>query len=94
VGSFASVLIENNYFQDVNDPHRFADSNPAFITATGNIYDDASGRLDEGQGTSSGQGGQGGAANDITPFTDPPYAYTLDETTDVPDIVTRCAGPQ
>jgi len=91
VGSFASGLIENNHFEDVDDPHLFADENPSQITAIGNHYSNVTGRLDRGQ---NGQGGQGGAAVEITPFTVPPYSYTLDDAEDVADIVTRCAGPQ
>jgi pectate lyase len=84
-GSNASVLVENNYFKDVKDPHRFQDANPSDITARGNVYDNTTGRMDTGHG---------GAAGDVTPFSDPPYPFTLDQGADVPGIVTRCAGPQ
>lgn len=82
-GSEASVLIENNYFKNVHDPHRFQDGNPTYITARGNVYDNTSGKRDTG---AQGSG--------VTPFTNPPYAYTLDSANDVPDLVTRCAGPK
>ncbi|MFC8850793.1 MULTISPECIES: cellulose binding domain-containing protein [unclassified Micromonospora] len=82
-GSEASVLIENNYFKNVHDPHRFQDGNPTYITARGNVYDNTSGRQDTG---AQGSG--------VTPFTNPPYSYTLDNANDVPAIVSACAGPK
>ncbi|WFE21234.1 cellulose binding domain-containing protein [Solwaraspora sp. WMMD937] len=82
-GSYASVLVENNYFKDIRDPHRFQDSNPTYITARGNVYDNTSGRRDTG---AQGSG--------VTPFTNPPYSYSLDAANDVPGIVTACAGPR
>lgn len=88
-GVFASVLVENNYFKDVNNPHQFMypDRRPAYITAEGNIYDNTKGSKDTGAATPSGY-------ENVAPFTEPPYDYTLDETEDVPDLVTRFAGPQ
>ncbi|WBB47202.1 cellulose binding domain-containing protein [Verrucosispora sp. WMMA2044] len=82
-GSYASVLVENNYFKNVNNPHRFQDSNPTYITARGNVYDGTSGRRDTG---AQGSG--------VTPFTNPPYSYALDNANDVPGIVSNCAGPK
>ncbi|MEO3753242.1 hypothetical protein [Streptomyces sp. B6B3] len=84
VGALASVLIENNYFKDVNNPHQFMYVRPSYITAEGNIYDDTSGVQD------TGAGGEGGG---VTPFTDPPYDYTLDDADDLPKTVSGCAGP-
>lgn len=55
------------------------------ITARGNIYDNTTGAKD------NGAGGTGGT---VTAFTKPPYAYTMNKAADVPDVVTRCAGPQ
>lgn len=89
VDCYASVLVENNYFYKVKDPHRFMyDTNkmPATITARGNEYDGTSGRKDNG------------AAPDkigaIETFDDPPYAYVLDDAKSVPDMVQKYAGPQ
>lgn len=84
VGALASVLIENNYFKDVNSPHQFMYVRPSYITAEGNIYDNTSGARD------TGAGGEGGG---VTPFTDPPYDYTLYDAESLPDTVTSCAGP-
>jgi pectate lyase len=84
-GSFASVLVENNYFKDVKSPHQFADTNHAYIAATGNVYDNTTGNKE------TGLGGTDGAS--VGPWT-PSYPYTLDKAADVPSIVQRCAGPQ
>jgi pectate lyase len=75
----ASVLIENNYFQNVKNPHEInnEDGVPANVTARGNIYDNTTGE----------QRRQG------TAFT-PPYHYTLDDADAVPDMVRACAGPR
>ncbi|SHO55437.1 pectate lyase family protein [Vibrio quintilis] len=85
-GSWASLLVENNYFKDVKNPHRFQDSNPSYITARGNIYDHTSGRKDTGAG--------GSGSNPPKAWTNPPYQYQLDKAKDVPALVQRCAGPQ
>ncbi len=85
-GSFAAVLIEQNYFQGVKDPHKFADDNHAFITATGNVYDGTKGKQETGLGGTLGM--------NVEPFTQPPYAYTADAAKDVPRAVMMSAGPQ
>jgi pectate lyase len=84
-GSFASVLVENNYFKDVKNPHQFADGNHAYITAKGNVYDNATGNRETGLGGTSG--------DTVGPWT-PTYAYVPDAAADVPAIVQKCAGPQ
>jgi pectate lyase len=84
-GSYASVLVEGNYFKNVKSPHRFQDTNPSYITARDNVYDNTTGNQD------TGLGGTGGS---VTPFTDPPYDYALDKTASIPDLITRCAGPR
>ncbi|CAM3946218.1 Pectate trisaccharide-lyase precursor [Vibrio aerogenes CECT 7868] len=85
-GSWASLLVENNYFKDINSPHRFQDSNPSYITARGNIYDHTTGKKDTGAG--------GSGSNPPKAWTNPPYQYHLDAAKDVPSLVTSCAGPQ
>ncbi len=85
-GSFASVLIEGNYFKGVKDPHKFADGNHAFITAKDNIYDKTKGKQETGLGGTDGP--------DVGPFTQPPYSYTAHPAKDVPAIVMKGAGPQ
>ncbi|WP_437532449.1 hypothetical protein WME79_04680 [Sorangium sp. So ce726] len=86
VGSYGAVLVENNYFKDVKSPHQFMYALYSHITANGNVYDNTTGSKDTGLGGESG--------DSVTPFTDPPYDYTLDPAKDVPDLVTRCVGPQ
>jgi len=52
-GTEARLLIENNYFEGVNDPHIFYDGEPtAQIAQEGNEYANTTGRQDEGQGSS------------------------------------------
>lgn len=93
-GSWASILIENNYFKDVQDPHKFKDDCPTFFAATGNIYDNVTG--DRHTGLFAGNTGclTGGADAVVPGPWKPPYKYTLDEAKDVPELVKRCAGPQ
>lgn len=93
-GSWASVLVENNYFKNINSPHKFQDGHPSYIAASGNIYDNTSGNRD------TGLGGRDGPSNDCerglgTPGPwRPTYAYQLDAATTVPELVQRCAGPR
>lgn len=85
-GSFASVLIEQNYFQGVKDPHKFADGNHAFITAKDNVYDATKGKHETGLGGKEGP--------NVEAFIQPPYAYTADAAKDLPALVMKGAGPQ
>ena len=97
VGSYGSILVENNYFKEVNNPHQFMYDVYMYAAASGNIYDNCSGAQDTGEGGSR----HACPDNDCTvhehmdpgPFT-PPYDYTLDPAAAVPNIVTNCAGPQ
>jgi pectate lyase len=91
VGSYGSVLIENNYFKDVNDPHVFMYNVYMYSAATGNIYDNTSGSQDTGLGGSEHVDGQESYVAEA--FT-PPYQYTLDAAETIPELVQRCAGPQ
>lgn len=84
-GSWASLLVEGNYFKDVNDPHRFQDGNPSFITAKDNFYENVAGKKDAGAG--------GSGSNPPSAWT-PDYQYPLDRAEDIPALVQRCAGPQ
>jgi pectate lyase len=97
VGSYGSVLIENNYFKDVKNPHQFMYDVYMYMEASGNIYNNTSGARDEGHGGSRDACPDGDCSVhedcDPGPFT-PPYNYTLDPAEDVPDIVMDCAGPQ
>jgi len=99
VGTWASALIENNYFKDVKNPHRRQNDYPTYIEANGNVYDGTSGNRHTGGnaiGTMpdrfSGSSCHAGLA-DPGPF-NPPYNYSLDSAESVPELVQRCAGPQ
>ena len=86
---YASVLVENNYFYKVNNPHQFMyDTNemPTSITARGNEYDQTSGKKDNGQAPNK--------LGVVDEFVDPPYPYVLDNAKDVPAMVQKYAGPQ
>src|SRR5262245_11799766 len=95
VGSFGSVLVENNYFKGVNGPHIFQYAWHMYIAATGNVYDGTTGARDTGmlgtRGTNDPTLNAG--VEDAAPFT-PPYGYVLDKAADVPALVQKCAGPQ
>jgi len=75
----SELLVENNYFEDVNDPHvvYITTGTPGQIEASGNVYVNTTGGRDDG---------------DVV-FT-PPYAYPLDDGFMVRDIVTAGAGVQ
>lgn len=85
---YASILVENNYFQDVKDPHKFSYGVglPACIVARGNIYDNTRGKKETGQGSDIG-----GYA---VPYETTVYDYYLNETEDVPELIEAYAGPQ
>jgi pectate lyase len=76
----AECLIENNYFDGINDPYYIYVHNLTEITgkikASGNIFDNCTGQIDDGD-------------DDI--FV-PPYSYTMDNVLDVPAIVRLGAG--
>jgi hypothetical protein len=77
----AECLIENNYFKSVRDPYSIhvEDEGPedyGKISASGNIFDNCTGTIDDG--------------ND-TVFI-PSYSYTLDNAEDTPIIVQNGAG--
>jgi len=91
VGSYGAILVENNYFKDVNDPHVFMYDVFMELLARGNVYDNTTGTRDTGRGGTRDSSVGGGS---VVPFTDPPYDYTLDDAADVPAVVQRCAGPQ
>jgi len=93
--SWASLLVENNYFKDVNDPHRYQDDCPTYINAIGNIYDNVAGKKETGLFAGVFPGCVSGGADAVIPGAwTPPYKYTLTESKAVPDLVKRCAGPQ
>ena len=76
----AECLIENNYFDSVNDPYYIYIRDPGEIIgkirASGNVFDNCTGRIDDGD-------------DDI--FV-PPYLYAMDNVLDVPTVVRLGAG--
>jgi pectate lyase len=91
VGSYGSILVENNYFKDVNNPHMFMYNAYMYSAAKGNIYDNTTGKRDTGLGGSEHVSGQESYKGEACTT---PYQYTMDAAKDVPDLVKRCAGPQ
>jgi pectate lyase len=82
-GRGGQLLIENNYFQGVSNPHEFnndEDEPTAHITERGSVYSNTSGLQIRGGGG--------------TPFTSAPYTVTLDAAADVPALVQACVGPR
>ena len=90
-GSYGSVLIQNNNFKDVRDPHEFMYDVYAYAGTSGNVYDNTSGNRHSGKYGDRHVPGQESFKAD--PFT-PPYSFTLDSASSVPDLVKRCAGPR
>lgn len=79
----AKLLIENNAFVGVNNPHEFnggGDESTASIISAANLYVDTSGT------TATGGGG--------VAFTSPPYPYAADPASAVQDVVLNGAGPK
>jgi pectate lyase len=76
----AECLIENNYFDSVKDPYyiyvRDPDEIKGKIRASGNVFDNCTGRIHDGD-------------DDV--FV-PSYSYTLDNTVDVTTVVRLGAG--
>lgn len=73
VDSYSSALIENNYFKNVNSPHKFmypTNALPASITARGNEYDNSKGSKDDGQKKSD---------NEVVEFDSTVYDYKLND---------------
>jgi pectate lyase len=73
------VLVENNVFEGVNDPHIYYDDEPtAGLLARGNDYQNTTGKQDSGRGT----------------VPNPTYQYTPDAVNTVEDAVKNGAGPK
>lgn len=91
VGSYGAALIENNYFQEVKNPHQFMYDVYCDITARGNVYENTTGKQDAGRGGVRSVAGQ---EFSVVSFDEAPYDYAIDDAVDVPDVVSRGAGPQ
>ena len=72
----AECLIENNYFKDVDDPYYNEDYPDGKIRASGNVFVNCTGVIDDGNDT-------------VFTLT---YSHTLDDGNDVPAIVQNGAG--
>ena len=82
-GKQAQLLLEAGVFDGVASPQVFnnsTDQGTASITAKDNVYTNTSGTQ------ATGGGG--------TPFTQPPYMYTVDSTDGLADIIRKQAGPR
>jgi pectate lyase len=82
-GRGASLLVEQNHFEGVNNPHEFnspEDEATAHITARDNSY----------VGTSGLQATGGGG----TPLASVPYQARFDPPASLPTLITTCAGPR
>lgn len=78
-GVEAKIVVENNFFENVNDPHMFYSDEPtARIAASGNVYQSTTGKRDAGQDP---------------PFV-PPYPYTLEPAAAVKASVMQGVGPR
>jgi pectate lyase len=98
VGTWAAAIIENNHFQDTNNPHEVSPY-PTFIEAVGNIYentsgDQAVGENDIGEIDARFDGSACHAALPMPESWVPPYPYAADPAESVRDLVQRCAGPR
>ena len=89
VGSYAAGLIENNYFDGVNNPHQFyaPGTLPASMVVRGNEYNNCVGDRHSGYV-------YGMTSIRVPDFDNPPYEYYLDDAKDVPALVMEYAGPQ
>lgn len=92
-GSYGSVLVENNYFKGVNNPISFMYDVYAWIVQRGNTFDGTTGT---GKDLNGKQGSRAVTGQDfaVAAFDKAPYAYTLSATADVPNLVSKYAGPQ
>jgi len=88
VGSYGAALIENNYFKSVANPHMLMYDIYCWITTTGNVYDNTTGKKDNGK-LGSRDVGVAGWAFPVTEFKSPPYLYSMDKASDVPGLVSN-----
>lgn len=82
---YASILVENNSFDHVNNPHQFCYDTgfPAGIVARGNQYTAVSGKRETGQHSD---------VSEVVLFERAPYDYWLNDAADVADIVKGYTG--
>lgn len=84
---YASILVENNYFENVNNPHKFSYDTgfPAGIVARGNRYVNTKGSRETGQHS---------VASSVVLFDEVSYDYWLNAAEDIPQIVQEYCGPK
>ena len=90
-GSYGSVSIQNNYFKGIKDSHKFLYDVYAYASDLGNVYENTTGLRDTGKKGSKDVAGQEGFKYDPV---SPPYPFTLDAASDVPELVQACVGPR
>ena len=90
-GSYGSVSIQNNYFKGMKDPHKFLYDVYAYAGDSGNVYENTTGLRDSGKKGSKDVAGQEGFKYDPVL---PPYPFTLNVASDVPELVQTCTGPR
>ena len=95
VGSYASAIIEQNYFKKVKDPIKFMYDWYAYILQRDNIFDGTKGKQDGTEkGVVLGTTYIENDKKDPEKITSLPYKYKLDLAKNVPSIVEKEAGPQ
>ena len=86
IGSYGAALIENNYFKGVANPHQLMYDIYCWVTARGNVYDNTTGKKDNGK-LGSRDVSVVEWAFPVAEFKTAPYLYTLDKAADVPALV-------
>lgn len=94
-GSYASVLVENNYFKEVNDPIFFMYDLYAWVVQRGNTFDRTTG---SGPNINGKQGKRFETSPDqpfeVKALSTAPYTYVATPSADIPTLVSKYAGPQ
>ncbi len=91
IGSYGAALLENNYYKNVANPHQLMYDIYCWLTVRGNVYDNTTGKKDSGK-LGSRDVGVAGWAFPVTEFSSPPYLYSLDKGSDVPNLVSKGAS--
>lgn len=98
-GSYASIIVENNYFKDVKSPIRFLYDVYAYVLQKNNVFTNTSGNTD---GTADGKmygstlvtEGDNALLEMPKELKSVPYKYTAEDANKILDIVKAEAGPQ
>jgi len=96
-GSYGSILVENNYFKDVNNPISYMYDIYAWVVNRGNTFDNTTGTGKELNGKYGSRfievDTYGDQHFNVVAFDKAPYTYSLDKAADVPNLVGTYAGP-